>query len=151
MEQESQLISGPQESSISGSSNTPRKGRLRSLNIVDGNSQTSFRNPHVDDESSDSEKSVGEESRILSVITPGAWMAKKGLKTPDNNNGVQKSTQVKYPVQRLTYDGFVAHHYAYMVKVIQEVERTYFEQAVGNPKWDNAMDEEMAALDANAT
>jgi hypothetical protein len=94
---------------------------------------------------------VGEESRILSVITPGAWMAKKGLKTPDNNNGVQKSTQVKYPVQRLTYDGFVAHHYAYMVKVIQEVESTYFEQAVGNPKWDNAMDEEMAALDANAT
>ncbi len=32
-----------------------------------------------------------------------------------------------------------------------EVEPTCFEQAVGNPKWDNAMDEEMAALDANAT
>ncbi len=28
---------------------------------------------------------------------------------------------------------------------------TCFEQAVGNPKWDNAMDEEMAALDVNAT
>jgi hypothetical protein len=38
-----------------------------------------------------------------------------------------------------------------MVRVIQEVEPTYFEQAVGNPKWDNAMDEEMAALDANTT
>jgi hypothetical protein len=38
-----------------------------------------------------------------------------------------------------------------MVKVIQEVEPTCFEQTVGNPKWDNAMDEEMAALDANAT
>jgi len=25
-----------------------------------------------------------------------------------------------------------------------------FEQTVGNPKWDNAMDEEMVALDANA-
>jgi len=37
-----------------------------------------------------------------------------------------------------------------MVRVIQEVEPTCFEQAVGNPKWDNAMDEEMAALDANA-
>jgi hypothetical protein len=37
------------------------------------------------------------------------------------------------------------------VKVIQEVEPTCFEQAVGNPKWDNAMDEEMVALDANAT
>jgi hypothetical protein len=38
-----------------------------------------------------------------------------------------------------------------MVKVMQEVEPTCFEQAVGNPKWDNAMDEEMAALDANVT
>jgi hypothetical protein len=38
-----------------------------------------------------------------------------------------------------------------MVRVIHEVEPTCFEQAVGNPKWDNAMDEEMATLDANAT
>jgi hypothetical protein len=94
---------------------------------------------------------VGEKSRILSVITPGARMAKKALKTFDNNNGVRRSTRVKYPVQRLTYDGFVAHHYAYMVRIIQEVELACFEQAVGNPKWDNAMDEEMAALDANVT
>jgi hypothetical protein len=78
-------------------------------------------------------------------------MVKKALKTPDNNSGVQRSTRIKYLVQRLTYDGFVAHHYAYMVRVIQEVEPTCFEQAVGNSKWDNAMDEEMAALDANAT
>ncbi len=61
MEQESQLISGPQEFSISGSSSTPWKGRLRSLNIVDGSSQTSSNNSHVNGESSDSEKSVGEE------------------------------------------------------------------------------------------
>ncbi len=61
VEQESQLISGPQESSISGFSRTPWKGRLRFLNIVDGSFQTSSRNHHVDDESSDSEKSVGEE------------------------------------------------------------------------------------------
>ncbi len=61
MEQESQLISGPQESSISGFSSTPWKGRLRYSNIVHGSFQTSSRNPHVDDESSDSEKSVDEE------------------------------------------------------------------------------------------
>jgi hypothetical protein len=78
-------------------------------------------------------------------------MAKKVLKTPDNNNGIQRSTRVKYLVQRLTYDGFVAHHYTYMVRVIQEVEPTCFEETVGNLKWDNAMDEEMVALDANAT
>ncbi len=88
VEQELQLISEPQESSISGSSNTPWKGILGSSNIVDGSFQTSSRIPHVDDESSDLEKSVGEESRILSVTTPGARMAKKALKTSDNNNGV---------------------------------------------------------------
>jgi len=150
VEQESQLISGPQES-MSGSSNTPWKGRLRSSNIVHGSSQTSSKNSHVDGESSDSEKSEGEESRITSVTTLRARMANKALKTPDNNSGVRRSTQVKYPVQRLTYDGFVAHHYAYMVRVIREVEPTYFEQTIRNPKWDNAMDEKMVALDANAT
>jgi hypothetical protein len=92
VEQESQLINGPQESSISGSSNIPWKGRLRSSNIVHGSSQTSSRNPHVDDESSDLEKSVSEESRIPSVTTPRVRMAKKGLKTPDNNSGLRKST-----------------------------------------------------------
>ncbi len=151
VEQESQLISGPQKSSINGSNSTPWKGRLRSSNIVHGSSQTSSRILHVDDESSDSEKNVGEESRILSVTTRRARMAKKALKTSDNNNGVRRSTRIKYHVQRLTYDGFVTHHYAYMMKVIQEVEPTCFEQAVGIPKWDNAMDEKMATLDANVT
>ncbi len=94
---------------------------------------------------------MGGESRIPSVTTPEARMAKKALKTLDNNNGVRRSTRVKYPVQKLTYDGFVVHHYTYMVRVIHEFEPTYFEQAIRNPKWDNAMDEEMVALDANAT
>jgi len=92
VEQESQLINGPQESSISGSSSTPWKGKLRSSNIVHGSSQTSFRNPHVDDESSDSEKSAGEESIIILVTILGVRMAKKVLKTPNNNNGVRRST-----------------------------------------------------------
>ncbi len=80
MEQESQLINGPQESSISGSSSIPWKGILRSSNIVHGSFQTSSKNLHVDDESSDSEKSVGEESRIPLVTTLEARMAKKVLK-----------------------------------------------------------------------
>jgi hypothetical protein len=53
VEQESQLINGPQESSISEFSSTPWKGRLRSSKIVHGSSQTSSRNPRVDDESID--------------------------------------------------------------------------------------------------
>jgi len=38
-----------------------------------------------------------------------------------------------------------------MVRVIHEIEPTCFEHVVGNPKWDNAIDEKMVALDANAT
>jgi hypothetical protein len=98
VEQESQLISGPQESSISGSNSTPWKGRLKFSKIVHGSFQTSYKNFHVDGESSDSEKSEGEESRITLVITPEVRMAKKTLKTPNNNNGVRRSTRVKYPV-----------------------------------------------------
>jgi hypothetical protein len=37
-----------------------------------GSFQTSFRNPHVDDESSDLEKREGEKSRITSLTTLGA-------------------------------------------------------------------------------
>jgi hypothetical protein len=92
--------------------------KLRSSNIIHGSSQTAFINSHVDGESSDSKKYMDEESRVPSVITLETQMAKKALKTLDNNNGVQKSTQIKYHVQILTYDGFVAHHYTYMVKVI---------------------------------
>jgi hypothetical protein len=88
VEQESQLISGPQESLINRSSNTPWKGLLRSSNIIHGNFQTSSKNSYVDGESSDSEKSVGEELKVPSVITLEAWMAKKTLKTLDNNNGI---------------------------------------------------------------
>ena len=44
------------------------------------------------------------------------------------------------------YDGYVACHYAYMAKVVQDVEPTCFEDAVGHTLWDKAMDEEMAAL-----
>jgi hypothetical protein len=88
VEQESQLISGPQEFSISGSSSIPWKEILRSSNIIHGSSQTSFRNFHVNDESNDLKKSVGEKARIPSVTTCGARMAKKALKTPDNNSGV---------------------------------------------------------------
>jgi hypothetical protein len=77
VKQESQLISGSQESSISGSSSIPWKGKLRSSNIVHGNSQTSSNFFHVDGESNDSHKSVGEESKDPSIITSRVRMAKK--------------------------------------------------------------------------
>jgi hypothetical protein len=54
VEQESQLINGPQESSISESNSTPWKGILRFSNIVHGSSQTLSKNIHAYGESSDS-------------------------------------------------------------------------------------------------
>ena len=60
-----------------------------------------------------------------------------------------KSSRVKFPVNKLTYDGYVTHHYAYMAKVVQDIEPTCFEDAISNVSWENAMDEEMDALNMN--
>ena len=38
-----------------------------------------------------------------------------------------------------------------MAKIVQVIEPKIFEEAVRKPKWEQAMDEEMAALDENAT
>ena len=38
-----------------------------------------------------------------------------------------------------------------MAKIVQDVEPTCFEDAIGHVHWDAAMNEEMAALDANKT
>jgi hypothetical protein len=54
-------------------------------------------------------------------------MAKKALKTHDNNSGMQISTRIKYPVQKFTYDGYIAHRYAHMVRVIHEAKPICFE------------------------
>jgi hypothetical protein len=64
-------------------------------------------NFHVDGESSDLEKNVGEESKVFLITVPGIRMANKTLNTPDNNSGVQRSTRVNYLVQRFTYDCFI--------------------------------------------
>ncbi len=110
VEQKSQLITGPQKSSLSGSSSILWKGKLRSSNIIHGSFQTSSKNSHVNVESSDTNKSVVEESKVPLGTTPRVWMAKKTLKTPNNNSGVRRSTRIKYLLQMLTYDGSVAHH-----------------------------------------
>ena len=40
---------------------------------------------------------------------------------------------------------------AYMAKIVQDVEPTSFEEAIGKREWEQAMDEEMGALDDNET
>jgi len=53
---------------------------------------------------------VDGESIVPSIVTLGAQMTKKTLKTLDNNNGIQKSKWVKYHVQKFTYDGLIIMH-----------------------------------------
>ena len=68
----------------------------------------------------------------MAVRTPGVRKAQEDARGQSSDPGPRKSGRVKNPVQRLTYDGCVAHHKAYMAKVIQDVEPTCFENAVGN-------------------
>jgi hypothetical protein len=106
---------------------------------------------HVDGEFSGSEQSLDEEFGIPAIRTPGVKRANVVNRTPWTDPGPRRSTRERRPVQRLIYDGYVARHYAYMAKVVQDVEPNCFEDANGRALWDKAMDEEMAALDVNRT
>ena len=72
---------------------------------------------HIDGESNGSELSLDEELGIPSIVTPGVRKSKNVVKSPEGDEGTRRSTRVKYPNDRLRYDGFSAHHYAYMVKI----------------------------------
>ncbi|MCO5561725.1 hypothetical protein L7F22_015348 [Adiantum nelumboides] len=61
------------------------------------------------------------------------------------------SNRVRFPMDRLTYDGYATHHYAYIATVVQNVEPTCFQDAISNENWGNAMDEEIVVLDVNQT
>ena len=90
--------------------------------------------------------SLDEELGIPIMQTPGV---KKAMETM--NAKLRRSTRLKNHVQRLSYDSYLAHHYAYMASVVQVVEPTCFDEAIGNENWEKAMDEEMAALYSNDT
>ena len=95
--------------------------------------------------------SLDEELGIPSFITPGVRKIKNVVKTPGGDVGTRRSTRVKYLVDRRRYDGFSAHHYAYMVKIPEEIELNCFREAIRKKNWEAPMDEEMATLDANHT
>ncbi|MCO5550055.1 hypothetical protein L7F22_003534 [Adiantum nelumboides] len=52
---------------------------------------------------------------------------------------------------KLTYDGYMAKHFAFMTKVTQDVEPTFIEEAAENVKWQEALNEELDALYGNET
>jgi len=106
---------------------------------------------HVDGEFSGSEQSLDEEFGIPAIRTPGVKRVNVANRTPRTDPGPRRSTRERRLVQILIYDGYVARHYAYMAKVVQDVEPICFDDAIGHALWDKAMDEEMATLDANRT
>ncbi|MCO5600845.1 hypothetical protein L7F22_054961 [Adiantum nelumboides] len=99
-----------------------------------------------DGNSSDFEHSLDEEFEIPFVRTPGVKKALQGM-----HEKLRRSRRHKNPVDRLTYDSYVAHHCAYMAKIVQDKEPTCFDDAIGNIKWEQAMDEEMVALDMKSS
>ncbi|MCO5567348.1 hypothetical protein L7F22_021038 [Adiantum nelumboides] len=105
----------------------------------------------VDGHSSGSEHSLNEELGIPFVRTPGVRKLHAKNKAPGSNAKPRRSRRNRYQVDRLTYDGYVAKHFAFMAKVAQEVEPTCFEEAAENDKWQEAMNEKMDALYGNET
>ena len=95
---------------------------------------------------SGSKMSLDEKLGIPAMRTPGVKKAMEGM-----HSKLRRSTRIKNTVQRLSYDSYLAHHYAYMANVVQVIEPTCFEEAIGNEKWKQAMDKEMAALYGNET
>jgi hypothetical protein len=106
---------------------------------------------HVDGEFSGYEQSLDEEFGIPAIRTPGVRRANATNRTPRIDSGPRRSTKEIRPVQILIYDGYVTRHYAYMAKVVYDVQPICFEDVVGHALWDKTMDEEMVALDANRT
>ena len=85
------------------------------------------------------------------VKTPGVRRAHVGNRAHGSDPGPRRSDRVKNQCIVWTYDSYVARHCAYMAKIVHDVEPACFDDAIGDVKWEQAMDEEMAALDANVT
>ena len=105
----------------------------------------------VDGHSSGSEQSLDEEFGIPSVKTPGVRRMHARNRTPGSDPGPPRFERARNTMQHLTYDSYVARHCAFLVKIVHDVEPTCYEDAIGDVKWEQAVDEEMAGVDANIT
>ena len=82
---------------------------------------------NVDGHSSGFEHSLDEEFGIPSVKTPVVKKALQGMYEKLRRFGRHRA-----PDDMLTYDSYVARHCVYMAKIVQDVEPTCFDEAVGN-------------------
>ncbi|MCO5587815.1 hypothetical protein L7F22_041767 [Adiantum nelumboides] len=102
------------------------------------------------------DESFDEEHGLPHLRTPGSKHAEKYVPPYarfEENSAPQLriSERVCYPIDRLTYDGYMCTHYAYMVSRVQHKEPTCFQEAIGKSEWKSAMDDEMDALVKNNT
>ncbi|MCO5557528.1 hypothetical protein L7F22_011094 [Adiantum nelumboides] len=143
---QSQVLSGPQGSSASSQVANLWSGRLRkevslasSINVSRKGKEKvdeGMRMPNVtaghddvDGHSSGSEHSLDEELGIPFIRTPSVRRLHAKNRAPSSNAEPRRSGRNRYPIDRLTYDGYVAKHFAFMAKVAQDVEPIYFEVA----------------------
>lgn len=101
-----------------------------------------------------SNDSLDSELGIPSISTPGVKSVKSSRYVPPHERGeskkpMRKSQRVRYSVDRLTYSGFTAKHFAYMAKVVGHTEPSRFDDAVQDEQWRIAMDEKIDALALN--
>ena len=134
--QESITLSGPKNSRNSHSV-SPWSGKLK--DVESSPPSVKGKEKLIDDDQLWLEDPSEEEDRV------SVEKQKEVEKQP------RRSTRVKYPVQKLTYDSFMVNHYAYISQVIKCEEPSRFEDAMENESWRRAMDEEMQALVDNDT
>ena len=67
------------------------------------------------------------------------------------NEKLYRSIREKNPVSRFGYNDYMAYHYAFMMKVATVREPETFSEAAKDPRWIEAMNEEMQALCKNET
>ena len=64
---------------------------------------------------------------------------------------LRQSNRQKNPIVRFGYNEYMAHHYAFMMKVAADQEPETYKEAAQDPRWIEAMREEMRALFDNDT
>ena len=80
---------------------------------------------------------VENEEMTISKLNPNR------LKKQHSKGNERISSRIRYPIQRLTYDTFMAKHFAYLMHVIKDKELETYEEACIQTKWRQDMKEEI--------
>ena len=88
---------------------------------------------------------VENEEMTTSKLNPNS------LKKQHSKGNERISSRIRHPIQRLTYDSFMAKHFAYMMQVVKDKEPKTYEEACTQTEWKQAMKEEIKALNDNHT